>query len=475
MEEVASLPLGTAAADPAPSPDLADVYKQHARSVRRMLFRSGIRDADVDDVLQDVFVVVQKRLHTYDGSAPLLSWIHGITTRVAAAHRRRAHVRREAITDTIGSIDAPDRSPEETAALAQARSQLEKALGRLSEDARAIFVLSEIDEMSGEDIARHLDIPIGTVYSRLHRARRAFAAELSGLDRDRRATDRGVVRHLVGAVAAFLFGLKRRAAAQGLRRAIGWSAAVLTAGGLVAVLAVGRGQQDARTLSRGAGEPATTSNASAVAPAASTGREVASIAALPKAPIAPGHPALPGREVEAPAQQPVEVLFEEDFETGPPLPVLADGEVVPGPPRPGSRFCAIGTLSLRSKQKGKIWAVSVATGPLLFSYSRDIVVAFDYWVDASNPSVWLQLHSPSKRQNYVLQIKAPAVERWEHAEIPLLGLIPIGRSKIPLEEGDRVDNLRIKGGRLGGAPLYVDNIRIFRRSSGPVVEAPRTP
>src|SRR6187402_2856082 len=98
--------LGTGAKDAAAEADASDasgavtrIYLANADFVFRSLQRLGIRDADLDDVLQEVFVVVHQRLHTFDGSAKMTTWLYGVTFRVASSHRRRAYVRRERSVD----------------------------------------------------------------------------------------------------------------------------------------------------------------------------------------------------------------------------------------------------------------------------------------------------------------------------------------------------------------------------------------
>lgn len=166
-------------APPAPL-DVASVHEAHAEFVWLSLQRLGVREADVEDLLQEVFVVVHQRLHTFDGTSRITTWLFGICLRVAAAHRRRAYRRRElSVTHVPDFQAASDRSPEEAAANAQARARLYTALDAMDLDKRAIFVMFELDELSCEAIAEMLSIPLGTVYSRLHAARKHFQQALT--------------------------------------------------------------------------------------------------------------------------------------------------------------------------------------------------------------------------------------------------------------------------------------------------------
>jgi RNA polymerase sigma-70 factor (ECF subfamily) len=161
------------------APSATEVYADHADFVFASLQRFGIRDNDLEDLLQEVFVVVHRKLHTFDGSSRMTTWLYGICLRVAAAHRRRAHVRREQSVDPVPE-PAPSTSrasrddPEAALQRGQARQQLESILDELDLDKRAVFVMFEIDELSCDEIAAVVGVPVGTVYSRLHAARASF-------------------------------------------------------------------------------------------------------------------------------------------------------------------------------------------------------------------------------------------------------------------------------------------------------------
>jgi RNA polymerase sigma-70 factor, ECF subfamily len=164
----------------AESLDLSTIHTEHADFVWLTLQRLGVRDADVEDVLQEVFVVVHRRLHTFDGSARMTTWLFGICVRVAAAYRRRAYFRREqAMAQIPEQATAEEASPEAAAQGREARERLHAVIESMDLEARALFVMFEIDEVSCEEIAEMLGVPLGTVYSRLHAARQAFQKSLA--------------------------------------------------------------------------------------------------------------------------------------------------------------------------------------------------------------------------------------------------------------------------------------------------------
>lgn len=164
--------------------DLAAVYEAHFRYVWRCLRSLGVRDAHLDDALQDVFVVVQRRLADFDGNAELRTWLYAIGLRVARKYRDRA--RREPASleaereQTPELPAAPNDAPD--AAIARERLALaRRALGALDDEKREVFVLARIEQMSAPEIAEVVNIPLNTVYSRLRAARLAFDAEIARL------------------------------------------------------------------------------------------------------------------------------------------------------------------------------------------------------------------------------------------------------------------------------------------------------
>lgn len=170
-------------AEEAPDLDVTEVYGAHADFVWATLHRMGVRPDDVADVLQEVFFVVHRRRCTFDGSSSLRTWLFGICIRLAKNYHRKAYRRRErAVVEPpedrtwvgSGSHD-PERALERT----RARRAAEALLDRLPPDKRAVFVMFEVEGLSCEQIAEQVGVPVGTVYSRLHAARKSFAKELA--------------------------------------------------------------------------------------------------------------------------------------------------------------------------------------------------------------------------------------------------------------------------------------------------------
>jgi len=161
-------------------PDVLDVraiHASHADFVWCSLQRLGVWPADLEDALQEVFVVVHRKLASFDGSARLSTWLFGISMRVASAYRRKAYRRRErTVVDMEATAGASQLdSPEEALAAEQARARLASVLDELEPARRAIFVMFEIENIACPEIAAQLGLPIGTVYSRLGAARADFS------------------------------------------------------------------------------------------------------------------------------------------------------------------------------------------------------------------------------------------------------------------------------------------------------------
>jgi RNA polymerase sigma-70 factor, ECF subfamily len=165
----------------APGPlDVVSVHRAHSDFVWRSLQRLGVRAEDLEDRFQDVFVVVHQRLAGFRGASRLTTWLFGICVRVVAAHRRRAWFRREAPTADVPEPEPTSSNDPHTAlAKRQAEALLERVLGEMDLEKRAILVMFEIDELPCEEIADILDVPVGTVWSRLYAARKQFQRILS--------------------------------------------------------------------------------------------------------------------------------------------------------------------------------------------------------------------------------------------------------------------------------------------------------
>jgi RNA polymerase sigma-70 factor (ECF subfamily) len=156
--------------------DFETVYEEHFAFVWRTVRRLGVPERSVDDAVQDVFVVVHRRLAGFEGRSSLRTWLYGIARRVAHDHRRRVgrKERGEALPDGLADPAAP--SPDREVARAQAARLLYSILEGLDDEKREVFVLAELEQMTVPEIAEATGVNLNTVYSRLRAARQAFEA-----------------------------------------------------------------------------------------------------------------------------------------------------------------------------------------------------------------------------------------------------------------------------------------------------------
>jgi RNA polymerase sigma-70 factor (ECF subfamily) len=128
--------------------------------------------ADADDALQETFLAVHAGLPRFRGEARLSTWVHRIAIRSAIRVRSR---RRPA--DDVHAVDPPAREPDPVLT-GELGARLAAAMERLSADHRVVISLFAVEELPHAQIAEILGIPEGTVWSRLHAARKRLAAEL---------------------------------------------------------------------------------------------------------------------------------------------------------------------------------------------------------------------------------------------------------------------------------------------------------
>lgn len=166
-------------------PDLAEIFEDYAPFVWRVVRRMGVAEADAEDVCQEVFLVVHRRVHEFEGRSSLRSWIYGICLRCAAAHRNRAHHRREVRSDEPVEATVDGRQAEALDAQ-RALHELDRVLNRLPDKQREVYVLYELEELGMAEVAAAIGCPLQTAYSRLHAARREVRAALPLLSLVRR-------------------------------------------------------------------------------------------------------------------------------------------------------------------------------------------------------------------------------------------------------------------------------------------------
>ena len=160
-------------------PSFDDVYRDHFALVWRSARRLGVGEASLDDVVQEVFVIVHRRLPDFEGRSTLSTWLFGITLRVARDHRRRAERRSADGSVDLDSLRGEGPSPGDALERAEAVRLLHAILDELPDERREIFVMAELEQMPMSDIAETLGLNVNTGYARLRAARQAFEAALA--------------------------------------------------------------------------------------------------------------------------------------------------------------------------------------------------------------------------------------------------------------------------------------------------------
>lgn len=171
-------------------PSLAELYEQYMRYVWRCLRGLGVADSELDDSIQDVFLVVQKRLVDFDGRVSPKTWLYAIAIRVARRYRERYRrsLRHEELGDECEPAVPAGSNTETVLERNQRLEYARHALSTLDDGKREVFVLSQVEQMSATEIAEITGLAVNTVYSRLRAARQAFAAEIKRMElRNRRS------------------------------------------------------------------------------------------------------------------------------------------------------------------------------------------------------------------------------------------------------------------------------------------------
>lgn len=160
---------------------LSSMFHHHYDFVWRSVRRLGVAPDAVDDAAQEVFVIASRKLDSIELGKEK-AFLFGTALRVASDSRRALQRRRQAPADD--QPEPVDATPgiDELVDQKRAREILDELIQRLPEDTRPVFVLFELEGMTMAKIASYLDLPAGTVASRLRRARELFAEHVARLE-----------------------------------------------------------------------------------------------------------------------------------------------------------------------------------------------------------------------------------------------------------------------------------------------------
>lgn len=171
--------------EPAAPLTFQEVYDGNVDYVWKTVCRLGVHGAAVEDAVQEVFVVVHRKLASFEGRSSMRTWLFQIARRVVHDHRRTVRRKEhppgpnESVPD-LGAIAADESSsPDASARRAEAARVLYELLDKLDMDKREVFILAELEQLAAPEIAQVLGINVNTVYSRLRLSREAFNAALA--------------------------------------------------------------------------------------------------------------------------------------------------------------------------------------------------------------------------------------------------------------------------------------------------------
>ena len=164
---------------PDPPRDFEAAYQAWFSQVMRWLPAMGARAGEVEDLAQETFLVVERKLASFQGGS-FAAWLYAIALRVCSNHRRLAWFRSvvflPADDPVFDGASAPSATPERDLERKQLSTLADEVLSGMSAKHRRAFVLFEIEEYSGEEIAALEGIPLATVWTRVHHARKEFLA-----------------------------------------------------------------------------------------------------------------------------------------------------------------------------------------------------------------------------------------------------------------------------------------------------------
>ncbi len=156
--------------------DVDELFAAHGNFVARSLWRMGAPHSEIEDLVQDVFLIAHSKGGFTRRGAKATTWLAAIAFRVWSSERRRFR-RHWELPNDLALAQAADcgPSPADAAAAAQSIERIRRVLDEIDERSRATLILVDLEGAPCGEVAKVLGLPVGTVYSRLHSARRRFA------------------------------------------------------------------------------------------------------------------------------------------------------------------------------------------------------------------------------------------------------------------------------------------------------------
>ena len=156
-------------------PSFSEIFEAYATFVMRTVRRMGVREADVEDVSQEVFIIVKQKIGTYDTTRSMRAWLFGIIRYQVSDYRKKAFRRAEVSCAEPYAIPTVEAKQEKKLVQKENRAILDRALDMLDEEKRAVFVLYQLEGLPMKEVTAMLMCPLQTAYSRLNAAREQVA------------------------------------------------------------------------------------------------------------------------------------------------------------------------------------------------------------------------------------------------------------------------------------------------------------
>jgi len=180
----------------------SEIVSRYSEKALHLALRITRCDEDAEEVLQDVFTNVFRKIESFKGDSAFSSWLYRITANTSFMKLRKrkqhvavsledisANVRQNWVANRTDSCDIEYLSTRH-----ELRAELETSIGNLPEEYRMIFVLRDVDGMSNEEVAKMLDVTVPAVKSRLHRARMMLRKSLQKFHDEQDDTSTNVLR-----------------------------------------------------------------------------------------------------------------------------------------------------------------------------------------------------------------------------------------------------------------------------------------
>jgi RNA polymerase sigma-70 factor, ECF subfamily len=157
-----------------------ELYTAHFEFVFRTARRLGVQEANVDDIVQEVFLVLHRRLDDFDGRASMRAWIYGILANIVREYRRMRRRKESQLSwldpddATVAAVATAGAEPVEQMERREAARLLFRMLDDLDDDKREVLILTELEQMSVAEVSELLGENVNTLYSRLKAAKKAL-------------------------------------------------------------------------------------------------------------------------------------------------------------------------------------------------------------------------------------------------------------------------------------------------------------